>query len=86
MWGDAYGNFGIVGMLVYPFMLCYIMSLLKRSMRGMDPRLVTSIVILALWISVNSSFFVWLITGGVLLLLFINEVTVKSYRKDVGDI
>lgn len=86
LWGDAYGNFGIVGMLVYPFMLCYIMSLLKRSMRGMDPRLVTSIVILALWISVNSSFFVWLITGGVLLLLFINEVTVKSYRKDVGDI
>lgn len=73
LWGDAYANFAILGILIYPFIFAYIIKLLKNSMIGQDVRLLISITFIMIWSAVNISFFTWLITGGVIIFLIINK-------------
>jgi len=77
LWGDAYANFAIFGLFIYPFIFAYIIKLLKYSMIGQDIRLLISITFILIWSAVNISFFTWLITGGVIMFLIINKYVTK---------
>ena len=72
LWGDAYANFAYVGMLVYPFLLAVVLRGLVRTMDSYEERFTTAIVCSLLWTAINASFFTWLVTGGVVVVMLIN--------------
>lgn len=78
LWGDAYANFGLIGIVIYPIVLAYILRVLERTMIGQDIRLLFSITFILLWSAVNISFFTWLVTGGVIIFLFINKLAKRK--------
>jgi hypothetical protein len=71
LWGDAYANFAYAGMLIYPFLLIFVMNLIMKLMTGEDERLLVSISFILLWTTLNASFFTWLLTGGVLVIMLV---------------
>lgn len=75
LWGDAYANFAHLGLLVYPFLLAFTIYALKNSLRQKNDKLLISLVFILLWSAINNSFFTWLLTGGVLVLLTINIIS-----------
>jgi oligosaccharide repeat unit polymerase len=77
LFGDAFANFGYLGVLVYPILLAFAMYILMYLLKSYpDYRYAYSIIFIVVWNSINTSFFTWLLTGGVLLfylILFINK-------------
>lgn len=80
--GDAYANFGILGMLFYPFLYVIVFKLFSAFSVGKNKRFITCLGILIIWYSLNVSFFTWLLTGGVIFsLLFLWTVPQTSESK-----
>lgn len=80
LWGDAYANFGLFGIAIYPLLIAMAFKLVN-STKNVDlgkQYLMNLLVINAL---TNSSFFTWLLSGGVILVYLIFHVTVAN-RKD----
>tara|TARA_R110002050_G_scaffold296359_1_gene456214 strand:+ start:7805 stop:9154 length:1350 start_codon:yes stop_codon:yes gene_type:complete len=75
LWGDAYANFAFFGILVYPVLFTAIIASFRRSMKGEDIRLLISVSFILLWSAINTSFFTWLVSGGVIVLLIINKAS-----------
>lgn len=82
LWGDAYANFAYGGMLVYPFALIFVMFYLMKLMLGEDERLLVSIAFILLWSALNISFFTWLLTGGVLVIMLVIWLSPKSENQN----
>jgi hypothetical protein len=82
MWGDAYANFAYVGMLIYPFALIFVMNYLMRLMSGENERLLVSIAFILLWSVLNISFFTWLLTGGVLVIMLVIWLSPTSDKQN----
>ena len=74
LWGDAFRNFGFVGMFIYPFLLMYIFNVVIRSMDKQRDSVKQFVLLLLIWSSINTSFFTWLITGGIILLIIILKI------------
>lgn len=72
LWGDAFRNFGLLGIVFYPFFISLILSWIQKSVRDKSPRLQIIVIFLMIWNAVNTSFFTWLLTGGVVILLVVN--------------
>lgn len=83
LWGDAFRNFGFVGMLIYPFLLMFIIKVVINSMDRQRDSVKMFVILLLVWSSINTSFFTWLITGGIVFLILIlkTEDTSVSERK-----
>lgn len=82
LWGDAYRNFGIIGILIYPFFISRCLASVARSVNHKSLRFQIIIVFLAIWNAVNLSFFTWLITGGVIALLIFNDFFASEDLKE----
>lgn len=72
LWGDAFRNFGIFGVIIYPFFISRILILVNRTINTKNVRFQIFVVFLMIWNSVNVSFFTWLLTGGVIVVLIVN--------------
>lgn len=70
--GDAYSNFGLLGIIVYPFVIVLIMRTLG-SLISHDKK--TSIIFsfILIWNLINGPLFAWLLSGGVLFLVLISK-------------
>lgn len=81
LFGDAYANFGLLGTIIYPILLAIIMRGLSYLFESYsDKRYAYSILFIVIWNSLNTSFFTWLLTGGVILfyiVLYINRMELK---------
>ncbi len=71
LWGDAFRNFGFWGMTFYPIMLLLVFKIVVNSMKNQNLNVQLFIVLLLVWSSINSSFFTWLLTGGIILLVLL---------------
>ena len=78
LWGDAFRNFGFLGMLIYPFMIAKIINIVETNARNQDMHLKIFVVFLMIWGSVNVSFFTWLITGGVVVIVLLQKIYKKN--------
>ncbi len=72
LWGDAFRNFGLVGMFVYPLLIGKSIDIVKHQTDGLSFKFQIFILFLIIWNSVNVSFFTWLLTGGVILVYLLN--------------
>lgn len=71
LWGDAYANFAFLGLVIYPILMGIIMRYLKSSLSGLDKRFAISLSFILLWSAVNSSFFTWLLSDGVIITIIL---------------
>lgn len=76
LFGDAYRNFGIVGIIVYPFLISKVINIIERNCRYESITLRYYIMFILIWGSMNTSFFTWLLTGGIIVLY----ILLKIYR------
>ncbi len=85
LWGDAFRNFGFVGMLIYPFLLMFILKVVINSMDKQRDSVKLFVILLLVWSGINTSFFTWLITGGMVFLILIlkTEDTSVSEQKQL---
>lgn len=79
LWGDAYANFSYIGLIIYPFLLVSVIKFIRISLRKADDRLLISITFILLWSAINASFFAWLLSFGVILIILINIFTPYNY-------
>ena len=80
LWGDAFRNFGVVGMVIYPLLTAKIFRLIELNSNYLSFKLRIVIIFIVLWHSVNASFFTWLLTGGVVILWLILKID-KQYER-----
>ncbi len=80
LWGDAFRNFGLIGMVLYPFMFAKVFSILVDDLDETNNALAIFAIFLVVWNAVNVSFFTWLLTGGVIVLLLVHNF-LKPQRK-----
>lgn len=81
MFGDAYANFKVFGILVYPIIIAFIFKIFITTTINEDQRVIVSILLVLIWNLVNASFFVWVLSGGVIIFLFIFLFGVKEKLK-----
>lgn len=81
LWGDAFRNFGILGTLIYPFLIGYVFHVVEMNCRNERMGLRLFILFLILWSAINTSFFTWLLTGGVIVIVAMAKI--DSTNKNV---
>lgn len=74
LWGDAYRNFGIIGIIIYPFMIAKMYNIVEENSRHMKSSLRLFALFMLLWGSINNSFFTWLLTGGVFVIIILEKI------------
>lgn len=85
LWGDAYRNFGIIGMFIYPLAIGKMLDIIRVSTKGLDIKFQIFVMFLMIWNSVNISFFTWLLTGGVIVVYIINCFFSKEDSTELND-
>jgi hypothetical protein len=80
LWGDAYKNFGIFGIIFYPFLIGGALHLVEKNFRLQPIGLVVFIFFMFIWTSVNTSYFTWLVTGGVFIIIILAKFYGKKPR------
>lgn len=80
LWGDATRNFGFIGIIIYPIFIAKIFNIIEYSVRKYSVRFKVFIFFLMIWNSINVSFFTWLLTGGVFIILFLTKIFKKEDR------
>ena len=79
--GDAYANFKMVGILLYPILYCLVFKIWEVLTRKDTPFLAVSIGFVIIWNAISLSFFTWLLSGGVivfcLLIIAKNKVRMR---------
>ncbi len=80
LWGDAFRNFGAVGMLVYPVLIGGIFRIIEVNCREQKDELRVFVLFLALWSSINTSYFTWLLTGGVIVIVAMAKIDKAEKR------
>ena len=74
LWGDAFRNFGLLGEIVYPFIIGKIIHITCNVYCSKSIRFQIFVLFLLIWNSVNISFFTWLVTGGALVIIFMDSL------------
>lgn len=78
MFGDAYGNFKVFGIIFYPYIMSLLFKFIGYSLENEDQRVVISILLVLIWNLINASLFAWILSGGVIIFLMITKLGKKS--------
>ena len=60
-----------IGIIIYPVLLIFIIKIIINNMKNQRMDVQLFVILLLIWSSINSSFFTWLLTGGIILLTII---------------
>jgi hypothetical protein len=69
--GDAYANFGLIGVFAYPAVIAFTNLIIRNRAVAAGKGVFPSVLFILMWLLVNTSYFTWLMTGGVFLYLAI---------------
>ena len=78
LFSDAYANFGIWGILLFPFLLIMFVKIMDSFTRGIDVKLLILPIIATVLGFMSSFFTTLLLTHGLLLLLLLFAVFPKK--------
>lgn len=87
LWGDAFRNFGLIGIIVYPIVIGKMLDVIRITLNRLNLKFQIFVMFLMVWNSVNISFFTWLLTGGVIIVYLLNSFFAKEdlkYRKSLS--
>lgn len=83
LWGDAYKNFGMIGIILYPFIIAKIYRIIELNGRHMKTTLRLFVLFMILWSSINNSFFTWLLTGGVFVIILFEKIDKSNIEQEL---
>ncbi len=84
LFSDAYANFGVVGVLVYPIIISVSILIYSRSMRLFDPTFRKAIMITFFFNIISASIFQSWLTGGMIVGVLIMFCIRRTIRDDVN--
>ena len=84
LFSDAYANFGVVGVLIYPIIISVLIFLYSRSMRMFDPTFRKAIMITFFFNIISASIFQSMLTGGMIVGVLIMFCIRRTIRDDVN--
>lgn len=85
MIGDAYANFKIIGICIYPILYSLILYFWQKTNNNKINTLSISIGFIMIWNAINISFFTWLITGGVIVYFIVTKLFKRNNVGGVND-
>lgn len=74
LWSDAFRNFGMLGILIYPFFYEKIFHIVIRNGEKLTETMKNFILLLIFWNAINLSYFTWLLTGGVIVMIMLEKI------------
>ena len=80
LWGDAFRNFGLVGIVIYPLIIAKVFNIVERNSRTQNTSFRLFVLFMMLWSSINTSFFTWLLTGGVIIVVLLEKIDVANEK------
>ena len=84
LWGDAFRNFGLIGEFIYPFAIVKAYEIVEQNGRHQSRVMCIYIMFIILWSSINTSFFTWLLTGGVIVMILLEKISDHKEDKNVA--
>ena len=81
MYGDAYANFKMGGVVVYPVIYTAVLYLWQKLTNSEVSAYSIAIGFIMIWNTMNLSFFTWLLTGGVIVFMAITYLFVTKNRR-----
>lgn len=75
LFGDAYANFKIFGVIVYPLIISYVLRIWQKESYTVSTFYAVSLGFVIIWNSINLSLFTWLLTGGVIIFVLITKLS-----------
>lgn len=69
--GDAFSNFGWLGVVIYPFLIILLVKVLDKYMSNVEIQVKFIVMILLSYMFLNGSYFKLLLTNGIFILLLI---------------
>lgn len=84
LWGDAFRNFGLIGEFIYPFAIVKAYEIVEQNGRHQSRVMRIYIMFIILWSSINTSFFTWLLTGGVIVMILLEKISDHKEDKNVA--
>lgn len=72
--GDAYSNFKLLGVIIYPYLYALTFKVLQVILNRYDYKTNYIMILILIWTAMNTSFFTWLLTGGVFIVLIIYKI------------
>lgn len=79
--GDAYSNFKIFGVILYPCLYAFVFKMLQAVLYKYDYKTNYIIILILIWATMNASFFTWILTGGVLVVWLIYAFNTKISQR-----
>lgn len=86
LYGDAYRNFGMIGIILYPLFIAKVINIIERNCRYESTALRYFIMFILVWGAINTSFFTWLLTGGIIVLYILLKINRANDEKGLPDI
>ena len=80
MFGDAYANFKIFGVIIYPIIYAFIIKQWEKINKNRVDAFSLSVGFIMIWNAINISFFTWLLTGGVLIYFIITATFISKNK------
>ena len=81
LWGDAFRNFGLLGMVIYPLLTAKVFRMIELNSTHLSFKLRIIVMFIILWHSVNVTFFAWLLTGGTMILWLILKLNRQNEQQ-----
>lgn len=79
VFSDAYANFGIVGVVIYPILFVYAIYLFEKSLKDIKTSYKYLILCWLLLYCMSTGFFQWLMSGGFIVAIILLRIY-KKYR------
>ena len=77
--GDAYGNFGVLGMFLFSVILGFVLRLVDGVGSGLPPNFVAAVIVMPAMALTESALFTSLLTHGLILAVLMLWITQASY-------
>lgn len=74
LWGDAFRNFGLIGILIYPILYEKVFHIVIGNGRKLTEAMKSFVLLLVFWNAINLSYFTWLVTGGVMVIIILEKI------------
>ena len=77
LFGDAYANFKMLGVIVYPALYCLVFKVWENLSKKETAFQAVSIGFVIIWNAINLSFSTWLLSGGVIVFCLLTVINNK---------
>lgn len=74
LFSDAYMNFGVIGVMIFPIIIVVVLCVIIKALQSYEDVIRYSFFIVLLMYCISASLFTWLLSGGVILAIFIFNV------------